>query len=184
MVDAPGRLRIAPDQPNRLAWHALDLAQAAVLRLPLSSMHDSWRHAMKMLFAADGSSSTKKALGFLVTHPALLEGGELVVLNVQPPLPPQVKGFVGASVVADYHSDEAAKVLAPIEEFLRRHELTFRTAWVVGQAGHEIVEACRREGAQMVVMGTHGYGLIGRTVMGSVAQRVLVESEVPVLLVK
>lgn len=139
---------------------------------------------MKILFAADGSNFTKKALAFLVNHEALLAGGELVVLNVQPPLPPQVKGFVGASVVADYHSDEAAKVLAPIEDFLRRHELKFRTTWVIGQAGHEIVEASKREGAQMIVMGTHGYGLLGRTVMGSIAQRVLVDSEVPVLLVK
>ncbi|MCG2595532.1 universal stress protein [Ramlibacter sp. XY19] len=139
---------------------------------------------MKILFAADGSNFTKKALAFLVTHESLLAGGELVVLNVQPPLPPQVKGFVGASVVADYHSDEAAKVLAPIEDFLRRHELKFRTTWVIGQAGHEIVEASKREGAQMIVMGTHGYGLLGRTVMGSIAQRVLVDSEVPVLLVK
>ena len=139
---------------------------------------------MKILFAADGSNFTKKALAFLVNHEAILADGELVVLNVQPPLPPQVKGFVGASVVADYHSDEAAKVLAPIEEFLRRHELKFRTAWVVGQAGQEIVEAGKREGAHMIVMGTHGYGLLGRTVMCSVAQRVLVDSEVPVLLVK
>jgi nucleotide-binding universal stress UspA family protein len=139
---------------------------------------------MKILFAADGSNFTKKALAFLVTHEPLLAGSELVVLNVQPPLPPQVKGFVGASVVADYHSDEAAKVLAPIEEFLRRHELKVRTSWVIGQAGPEIVEASKREGAQMIVMGTHGYGLLGRTVMGSVAQRVLVDSDVPVLLVK
>jgi nucleotide-binding universal stress UspA family protein len=33
-------------------------------------------------------------------------------------------------------------------------------------------------------MGTHGHGLLGRAVMGSVAQRVLTESDAPVLLVK
>ena len=139
---------------------------------------------MKILFAADGSSFTKKALAFLVTHEALLAGGELVVLNVQPALPPQVRSFVGAGVVADYHREEAEKVLAPIQEFLHRHEIKYRSTFVVGQPGHEIVEASRREGAHMIVMGTHGYGLLGRTVMGSVAQNVLVASEVPVLLVK
>jgi nucleotide-binding universal stress UspA family protein len=36
----------------------------------------------------------------------------------------------------------------------------------------------------MVVMGTHGHGLLGTAVMGSVAQRVVVDSDVPVLLVK
>lgn len=139
---------------------------------------------MKILFAADGSSFTKKALGFLVAHEALLAGGELVVLNVQPPLPPQVQGFVGAKVVADYHRDEAAKVLAPIDEFLKRHPVQFRTGWVIGHAADEIVEAGQREGAHLIVMGTHGYGLLGRTVMGSVAQKVVSRSEIPVLLVK
>jgi nucleotide-binding universal stress UspA family protein len=36
----------------------------------------------------------------------------------------------------------------------------------------------------MIVMGTRGHGLLGRAVMGSVAQRVLIDAEVPVLLVK
>jgi nucleotide-binding universal stress UspA family protein len=36
----------------------------------------------------------------------------------------------------------------------------------------------------MVVMGTHGHGLLGRALMGSVAQRVVTESTVPVLLVR
>ncbi|UUZ78599.1 universal stress protein [Polaromonas sp. P1(28)-13] len=33
-------------------------------------------------------------------------------------------------------------------------------------------------------MGTHGHGLLGRAIMGSVAQRVVTDSEIPVLLVK
>jgi nucleotide-binding universal stress UspA family protein len=46
------------------------------------------------------------------------------------------------------------------------------------------VRAALAEKAQLIVMGTHGYGVVGRVVMGSVAQRVLAQSEVPVLLVK
>ncbi len=33
-------------------------------------------------------------------------------------------------------------------------------------------------------MGTHGLGMIGRALMGSVAQRVITGSDIPVLLVK
>ena len=41
---------------------------------------------MKIVFAADGSASTKKALAFLVTHESLAGADdELFVLNVQPP---------------------------------------------------------------------------------------------------
>ena len=140
---------------------------------------------MKILFPADGSGHTKKALAFLVTHPELLGAdGQLLVVHAQPPMPPRVQGMVGASVVHDYHQDEAAKVLAPIEEFLKRHQIAHTARWVVGSAGAEIVAAARREGAHMVLMGTHGHGLLGRALMGSVAQNVLAECEVPVLLVK
>jgi nucleotide-binding universal stress UspA family protein len=33
-------------------------------------------------------------------------------------------------------------------------------------------------------MGTHGYGVIGRALIGSVAQKVITDSDIPVLLVK
>jgi len=47
-----------------------------------------------------------------------------------------------------------------------------------------VLNASRREKVHMIVMGTHGHGLLGRAVMGSVAQRVLTDAGVPVLLVK
>jgi nucleotide-binding universal stress UspA family protein len=36
----------------------------------------------------------------------------------------------------------------------------------------------------MIVMGTHGHGMVGGLLMGSVAQRVVAGSDVPVLLIK
>jgi nucleotide-binding universal stress UspA family protein len=140
---------------------------------------------MKILFAADGSKYTKKALAYLVTHEALAgDDGELVVLNVQPQMPPRVRAMVGAATVAAYHHDEAGKVLTPIERFLKRHGIRFRTKSVVGVPGEEIVRAAKRDKAHLIVMGTHGHGIIGRALMGSVAQHVVTDAEVPVLLVK
>jgi nucleotide-binding universal stress UspA family protein len=140
---------------------------------------------MKILVPADGSEYTKKALAFLVVHPELLGNeGEIFVLHVQPAMPPRVTAMVGSAAVHDYHLDEAGQVLAPIEEFLKRHGLAFRTKWVVGYPASEIVEAAVQEKAHLIVMGTHGHGLLGRALMGSVAQNVLAESDIPVLLVK
>ncbi|RYY93887.1 MAG: universal stress protein [Comamonadaceae bacterium] len=140
---------------------------------------------MKILLPADGSAYTKKALAFLVVHPELLgDDGEIVVLHVQHPMPPRVSGLLGAAAVHDYHQDEATKVLAPIEEFLQRHRLRFSTRWAVAQPAAEIVRTAREDKAHMILMGTHGHGLVGRALMGSVAQNVLVDSDVPVLLVK
>lgn len=140
---------------------------------------------MRILLAADGSKFTKKALAFLVTHEALAGAdGELVVLNVQAPVPPRVKGMLGSAAVHDYHREEAEKVLNPIERFLKRHPVKFRTTWLVGSAAQEIVRTSQREKADLIVMGTHGHGLLGRALMGSVAQKVVADCETPVLLVK
>ena len=140
---------------------------------------------MKILLAADGSSYTKKALAFLVTHEALAgEDGHVVVVNVQPAVPPRVKSMVGATAVNEYHADEAQKVLRPIEKFLQRHGIAYTTRWAVGVPGQEIVRPAKKDKAHMIVMGTHGHGILGRALLGSVAQNVLTQCEIPVLLVK
>ena len=103
---------------------------------------------MKILLAADGSSYTKKALAFLVTHPELAgQVDNLVVIHVQPRVPGGVKSMVGSAAVDDYHRDEARKVLAPIERFLKRHDFRFSTTWSVGVPAETIVKAAKREKA-------------------------------------
>jgi nucleotide-binding universal stress UspA family protein len=54
----------------------------------------------------------------------------------------------------------------------------------VGSPGQEIVRAAKRSKANMIVMGTHGHGILGRALMGSVAQAVVTDADIPVLLVK
>lgn len=140
---------------------------------------------MKIVLAADGSPYTKKALAFLVTHEALASGAdEVIVVQVQPPVTPRVKAMLGAATVQAYNREEAEKVLAPIGKFLARHKITFKTTWSVGSPSTEIVKVAVKEGAHMIVMGTHGHGWLGRAIMGSVAQRVVAEADIPVLLVK
>ena len=140
---------------------------------------------MKIVFAADGSACTKKALAFLVTHESLAGADdELFVLNVQPPLPPSVELMVRSDIADNSHRDEANKVLDPIKLFLDRHPIRYRCDWMVGSPAAEIVEATRREKTHMIAMGTHGHGSLGRVPMGSVAQRVAADGDVPVLPVK
>lgn len=140
---------------------------------------------MKIVFAADGSKYTKKALAFLVNHEGMAGADdEVIVLHVQLPVPPRVKNMLGAAAVTDCQREDAEKVLAPIRKFLDRHALRYRSSWIVGSPAAEIVKASVREKAHLIVMGTHGHGFLGRAVMGSAAQRVVADSEVPVLLVK
>ncbi len=139
---------------------------------------------MKVLFAADGSSYTKKALAFLVTHDTILAGAQLYVLHVRQVLPPRVKSVAGREMVAQYHLKEAENVLIPIRKFLDHHPITYSADWIVGNPANEILKAAQKDNAQMIIMGTHGQGVLGRILMGSIAQRVVAESDPPVLLVQ
>ena len=140
---------------------------------------------MKLLLTADGSPFTQRALVFLSAHRELLAGGdELVVLKVQPLLSGRVTNMLGATDVAAYHLGEAAAVLDPVRHWLDQADLRHRCVSVVGDAVKEIIAAAERERIGMIVMGTHGHGWLGRALMGSIAQRVVTESECPVLLVK
>jgi nucleotide-binding universal stress UspA family protein len=140
---------------------------------------------MRIVFAADGSKYTKKALAFLATHESLAgPEDEIIVVNAQPPMPPRVRTMVGSKAVNDYHGEEAEKVLLPIRRFLERKGIPFRSEWKAGEPAAQILATAKRSKAHLIVMGTHGYGMLGRAVMGSVAQRVLADADIPVLLVK
>jgi nucleotide-binding universal stress UspA family protein len=140
---------------------------------------------MKIVLAADGSNYTKKALAVLVTHEEIVGAdGEVILVNVQPAMPPRVRSMVGAEAVAGYHREESEKVLKPISKFLDRHGIKYGVRTAVGHPGVEIVKAAKKEKAHLIVMGTHGHGILGRALLGSVAQNVITDCEIPVLMVK
>ncbi len=140
---------------------------------------------MKIVLAADGSAYTKKALAFLVTHESLAGADdEVIIVNVQPELPPRVRSAVGASVVRSYHADESEKVLRPIRKFMDKHDIRYRCEAAVGMPADVILRTTKKTKAHLIVMGTHGHGVLGRAIMGSVAQKVVTGAEVPVMLVK
>ncbi|MBC7719411.1 MAG: universal stress protein [Chitinophagaceae bacterium] len=140
---------------------------------------------MKILLAVDGSKYTKKALAFLVNHDSMMNSNdELIVLNVQPPVPGRVKTVMGSAEVNAYHREESDKVLDPVKKFLDKHTLNYRVSSVVGHPVEEILKAAIKEKPHLIVMGTHGHGLLGRALMGSISQRVVADCDIPVLLVK
>lgn len=140
---------------------------------------------MKILLAVDGSKYSKKAAAFILANDQLLgDDGEVLLVNVQASLPGLVSKLVGSGKVKDYHREESAKAIDPVAKVLTRHGVQFKSLALVGHPGEQIVAAAKKAGAHMIVMGTHGHGIIGQALIGSVAQRVLGECKIPLLLVK
>lgn len=140
---------------------------------------------MKILLAVDGSAHSKKMLAYLVTHEELLApSNRFTLMTVQPQLPPRARSMVGKEAVESYQREEAEKVLGPASQFLMRHGINPKSVAKVGHAGETLCKAANAGGFDLVVMGSHGHGVFGNLVMGSVATQVLSQSKVPVLLVR
>lgn len=141
---------------------------------------------MKILLAVDGSAFTTKALDYVAANRAMfVDGHELILVHVCPGIPGHVARHVSKEVVQDYYSEEQLKVIEPIKQLLaERNVSNYKVDPRHGHAAEEIIKSATEHGAGLVVMGTHGHGLFGRALMGSVATKVVAESKTAVLLVK
>ncbi len=140
---------------------------------------------MKALMAVDGSIYTKKMLTYLATHEELLgPSPDFLVLNVQLQIPPRAARAVGRQIVQDVYHGNAEAVLSPVSKFLDRHNASYKAKFVVGHPAEEITKAALSSKVDLIIMGSHGYGTLGSFVLGSVAQKVLSMSKVPVLVVR
>jgi universal stress protein A len=63
-------------------------------------------------------------------------------------------------------------------------EVKIGAAIVEGRPSSEIVAYARANGVDLIVMGTHGRGAVGRALLGSVADNVIRQADCPVMVVR
>ncbi len=78
----------------------------------------------------------------------------------------------------------AQKYLDKIAEGLRSKGIKVQTRVVEGHAADEIIKASIDLNADLIAMSTHGRSGLGRWAMGSITDKVLHESKIPVLTVR
>jgi nucleotide-binding universal stress UspA family protein len=141
---------------------------------------------MKILIAVDGSAYTQKALNYLLANRSMfVEGHELVIVHVCTGISGHVARHLSKEVITDYYAEENAKVLDPVAALLTENGVSnFTIDKRHGHAAEEILKSAAAAHAQLIVLGTHGHGLLGRALMGSVATKVISETDTSVLLVQ
>ena len=140
---------------------------------------------MKILVAVDGSPFTKRMLEYLAAHEEwLAPHHEYGVLYVAPALPPHAASMFDKSVLKAYYADESDKVFKPIRAFFEKHGLKADYISKVGAAGDVIASESTKGGFELLMMGSHGHGALGKLVMGSVSTRVMAHCETPVLIIR
>jgi nucleotide-binding universal stress UspA family protein len=141
---------------------------------------------LTLLVPVDGSEFSDRALQYAVTRcGASPQGARIHLLNVQSPaVGVNVKIFVSAESLQTYQRDEGMKVLQPALDRLSQAGVTAEHHIGVGDVGTVIVEYAADKGCDEIAMGTHGRGGLMRSVLGSVAQKVVQQARIPVVLVK
>ena len=141
---------------------------------------------MKILLAVDGSPFTKKMLAYLAAHEELVAAGrhDYTALTVQAALPPRARAALSKDMVDEYYAEESAKVLEPVSKFLAQSGITVNARAEVGPAGEVIAKMAEEGKFDLIIMGTHGHGSLGKLVMGSVSTKVMANCSVPVMLVR
>jgi nucleotide-binding universal stress UspA family protein len=143
-----------------------------------------------ILVPHDFSTSANHATA-IARDEARLHGGTLVLLHVIE-LPAQlgpdaliVPPETGAPIsLKEYAIRGAEAHLQDIADRLAKDGVTARGVVVIGAPVDEINRAVDREHADLVVMGTHGRTGFRHLVAGSVAERVVRSSKVPVLTIR
>lgn len=105
-------------------------------------------------------------------------GAELIVLHVVKPLTYLARSKHAAELLEEEVEHERKQLETDFgAEFAG---LTVRRVVVKGDPAREILQTAEREGVGMIVMASHGYGLIDRLILGSVTIKVLHHSSCPV----
>ncbi|MBT2332751.1 universal stress protein [Variovorax paradoxus] len=141
---------------------------------------------MKILIAVDGSAYTQKALKYLLANRSMfVEGHELIVVHVCTGISGHVARHLSKEVITGYYAEENAKVLDPVAALLAENGVSNYTIdRRHGHAAEEILKSATAAHAELIVLGTHGHGIFGRALMGSVATKVISETDISVLLVQ
>ena len=124
-------------------------------------------------------------------------GASLVILHVVSPEHPLVIGdehvagvHAAAAVVEQARRDESVHLadqqskLDGIAEGLSTDGVSVTGQAVIGNAHDEIVRAVSDLGADLVILSTHGRRGVSRAILGSVADEVVHDVDVPVMIVR
>jgi nucleotide-binding universal stress UspA family protein len=96
-----------------------------------------------------------------------------------------------ASAPVSYTEDELSLIKQNVENYLiktgeslKKRGVTVRTIVSTGNAADEIIKAIEDSGADLLAMSTHGRSGLRKLAFGSVTDKVLHRSRIPVLMVR
>ena len=143
----------------------------------------------RLLVPIDGSPASMRALEYAIG--LARDFGAAVPLHLHVVSVHEVPLQYGRSLayftteqLAEMEEQHSTTVLQPAAGRLQSAGISFSTESAAGEVAPEIVESATRNGCDLIVMGTRGFGSIGSLMVGSVATKVVHLAAIPVMLIK
>lgn len=141
----------------------------------------------KILIPTDGSELAMKAARNALEL-AKLQGASVVAVYVIDPFPYIGLGEASALGLQAYMEEAqsaAHKALSVVRALAEAQGVPFQGDTIERSASYEgILDTAKAEGCDLIVMGSHGRQGVKALILGSVAQKVLTHSSLPVLVIK
>ncbi len=122
----------------------------------------------RVVVGVDGSESSKQALRWAVE---LARGSETEIVAVH--------GWSGPEAVG-----EGESVLREATQYVREHDVAFRTVIEMADPRELLVRTARDDDADLIVIGSRGHNLLMDIVLGSVGEYLTHHSPRPVTIVR
>ena len=139
----------------------------------------------KILVPLDGSELSESVLDHVITIATSCQVPEVVLLRVREPLDNRVRVALDPEIAKEldqaYH-DEFANYLKGIARKLEKKGIVVKKEVLAGNPAKEILKYSRNNDVDLIIMSTHGRSGVSRIVFGSVANKIIRQTEVPVLL--
>ena len=142
---------------------------------------------MKILVATDGSKSALHAVKYAakLLRSLASASNSITLISVHDDVGLRhAMAFVGKAAAADYLRELSEKELKPARKLLDaegiKHDMVVRT----GHVAQEIVLCAKAGKFDLIALGAKGRSAVADLLLGSVAQRVLATSDLPVVLIK
>jgi nucleotide-binding universal stress UspA family protein len=135
-----------------------------------------------VLLATDTSAASSSAERAAIELAARV-GASLILLSVIDPSRLRLPGGVFHTRVDQVRTDRES-ALARIVEDARRHGVSALFLIWEGDPGAVVIEAAEAEGADVIVVGSHARGPVGRLLLGSVSSHVVDHANRTVVVVR
>lgn len=139
---------------------------------------------MKLLLTVDGSANALRAAQYVVGLAPQFKQMQIHLLNVQMPVPGDVKMFIGSAELKSYHREQALNALQGARHLFDEARIAYEFHIGVGQVAETIAQFVKEKSCDLIVMGTRGQSALSSLLLGSVTKSVIQLSPVPVTLVK